>query len=125
MKRHSRASQPVNSDEHRRIPKYSIGVVSKLIGIPPQTLRRYEEAGLLEPARQDGKNRLYSDENLAILEEIADLSEQGVNAIGIRYILQMRRQVFHLQQEVIEVRMRLDNTQPKGHPLAGPDAEEH
>ena len=125
MKRHSRASQPMNSDEHRRIPKYSIGVVSKLIGIPPQTLRRYEEAGLLEPARQDGKNRLYSDENLAILEEIAELSEQGVNAIGIRYILQMRKQVFHLQQEVIEVRMRLDNTQPKGHPLAGPDAEEH
>ena len=125
MKRHSRASQPVNSDEHRRIPKYSIGVVSKLIGIPPQTLRRYEEAGLLEPARQDGKNRLYSDENLAILEEIAELSEQGVNAVGIRYILQMRRQVFHLQQEVIEVRMRLDTAQSKGHPLAEPDAEEH
>lgn len=125
MKRHSRASQPMNSDEHRRIPKYSIGVVSKLVGIPPQTLRRYEEAGLLEPARQDGKNRLYSDENLAVLEEIAELSEQGVNAVGIRYILQMRSQVFHLQQEVIEVRMRLDNTQTKGHPPAEPDAEEH
>ena len=125
MKRHSRASQPINSDEHRRIPKYSIGVVSKLVGIPPQTLRRYEEAGLLEPARQDGKNRLYSDENLAVLEEIAELSEQGVNAVGIRYILQMRSQVFHLQQEVIEVRMRLDNTKTKGHPPAEPDAEEH
>ena len=100
-------------------------MVSKLIGIPPQTLRRYEEAGLLEPARQDGKNRLYSDENLAILEEIAELSEQGVNVVGIRYILQMRRQVFHLQQEVIEVRMRLDTTQQKRHPLAGPDVEEH
>jgi DNA-binding transcriptional MerR regulator len=125
MKRHSRASQPINSEEHRRIPKYSIGVVSKLVGVPPQTLRRYEEAGLLEPARQDGKNRLYSDENLAILEEIAELSEQGVNVVGIRYILQMRRQVFHLQQEVIEVRMRLDTTQQKGHPLAEPNAEEH
>ena len=125
MKRHSRASQPINSEEHRRIPKYSIGVVSKLVGIPPQTLRRYEEAGLLEPARQDGKNRLYSDENLAILEEIAELSEQGVNAIGIRYILQMRSQVFHLQQEVIEVRMRLENTQQKGPSLAESDAEEH
>ena len=124
MKRHSRASQPMNSEEHRRIPKYSIGVVSKLVGLPPQTLRRYEDAGLLEPARQDGKNRLYSDENLTILEEIAELSEQGVNAVGIRYILQMRRQVFHLQQEVVEVRMRLDTTQQKGHPLVELDAEE-
>jgi DNA-binding transcriptional MerR regulator len=109
MKRRFLAS--ISDAEHRRMPKYSIGVVSKLVGIPPQTLRRYEEAGLLDPARQDGKNRLYSDENLAILEEIAELAEQGVNAAGIRYILQMRSQVIHLQQEVYEVRTLLSRFQ--------------
>lgn len=90
----------MSEDEYKHMPKYSIGVVSRMIGIPPQTLRRYEEAGLLDPARQDGKNRLYSDENIETLEEIVELSEQGVNAVGIRYILQMRRQVVLLQQEV-------------------------
>jgi MerR family transcriptional regulator/heat shock protein HspR len=109
MMRRGRAS--MSEDEHRRIPKYSIGVVSKLLGIPPQTLRRYEEAGLLDPARQDGKNRLYSDENLEVLEEIAELAEQGVNAVGIRYILQMRQQVLHLQREVHEVRTLLVSSQ--------------
>ena len=94
----------MNDEEQRRIPKYSIGVVSRLVGIPAQALRRYEEAGLLSPARQDGKNRLYSDENLAEIEEIAQLSEQGVNAVGIRYILQMRQQVITLQEEVHEIR---------------------
>ncbi|GCE11986.1 MerR family transcriptional regulator [Tengunoibacter tsumagoiensis] len=104
----SRTGNAFESEEHRRIPKYSIGVVSRLIGIPPQTLRRYEEAGLLDPARHDGKNRLYSDENLTILQEIAELAEQGINVVGIRYILQMRQQVFSLQQEMLEIRMSLE-----------------
>lgn len=96
-----------DSEEQRRLPKYSIGVVSKLVGIPPQALRRYEEAGLLDPARQDGKNRLYSDENLALIEEIVELADQGINTVGIRYILQMRHEVIHLQQEIQEVRALL------------------
>ncbi|GLV56731.1 hypothetical protein KDH_35700 [Dictyobacter sp. S3.2.2.5] len=111
MKRRSRASQPMSDDEHRRLPKYSIGVVSQLVGIPPQTLRRYEEAGLLDPARQDGKNRLYSDENLSLLQEIAELADQGVNVVGIRHILQMRQQVISLKQEVHEVRTLLMHVQ--------------
>ena len=86
------------------MPKYTIGVVSQLLGLPPQILRRYEEAGLLEPARQAGKNRLYSDQDIAILEEIVELSAQGVNAVGIRYIIQVRRHVLVLQQEVQQAR---------------------
>jgi len=82
------------------MPKYTIGVVSRLIGLPPQVLRRYEETGLLEPVRQSGKNRLYSDQDIAILREIVELSDQGVNAIGIRYIIQIREHVRDLQQEV-------------------------
>lgn len=89
------------------LPKYTIGVVSQLVGLPPQMLRRYEEAGLLEPARQAGKNRLYSDKDVSVLKEIAELYEQGVNAIGIRHIITMRRQVTVLQQEVNDVRQTL------------------
>jgi len=82
------------------MPKYTIGIVSRLIGLPPQVLRRYEETGLLEPARQSGKNRLYSEQDISILREIVELSDQGVNAIGIRYIIQIRGHVRILQQEV-------------------------
>ena len=89
------------------MPKYTIGVVSQILGLPPQMLRRYEEAGLLEPARQAGKNRLYSDQDLAVLEEIAELADLGVNAVGIRHIIQMRRHVLVLQQEIREVRETL------------------
>ncbi|HEX9131347.1 MAG TPA: MerR family transcriptional regulator [Ktedonobacteraceae bacterium] len=104
MKRRERLTARKISENTASMPKYTIGVVSQLLGLPPQMLRRYEEAGLLEPARQAGKNRLYSDQDIAILEEIVELSAQGVNAVGIRYIIQIRKHVVVLQQEVQEAR---------------------
>lgn len=104
MKRRVNRSQPMTKAEAARLPKYTIGVVSKLVGLPPQMLRRYEEAGLLEPARQEGKNRLYSDQDVAALVEMAALSAEGVNTAGIRLILQMREQIYLLQQEIKAIR---------------------
>jgi DNA-binding transcriptional MerR regulator len=105
MKRQDKfAARKVNPN-NASMPKYTIGVVSQLLGLPPQMLRRYEVAGLLEPARQSGKNRLYSDQDIAILEEISELSAQGINAVGIRYIIQIRRHVVVLQQEVEQARV--------------------
>src|SRR5947199_10825031 len=104
MKRREKFSARKINENNASMPKYTIGVVSQLLGLPPQMLRRYEEAGLLEPARQDGKNRLYSDQDIEILEEISELSAQGVNAVGIRYIIQIRKHVLVLQQEVQQAR---------------------
>ena len=115
MKRKPRTPPQQVGENNASLPKYTIGVVSQMLGLPPQMLRRYEEAGLLEPARQSGKNRLYSDADVAILEEIAALYEQGINAAGIRHIIQMRRQVVVLQEEVNEVRQTLYRYQEQHH----------
>jgi DNA-binding transcriptional MerR regulator len=104
MKRQDKFASRKISENSASMPKYTIGVVSQLLGLPPQILRRYEEAGLLEPARQSGKNRLYSDQDIAILEEISELSAQGINVVGIRYIVQIRQHVVVLEQEVREAR---------------------
>ena len=104
MKRQDKFADRKMSENNASMPKYTIGVVSQLLGLPPQMLRRYEEAGLLEPARQSGKNRLYSDQDIAILEDIAELSAQGINVVGIRYIVQIRQHVVVLEQEVQEAR---------------------
>ena len=111
VKRRTGSNTPKMCGDRASMPKYSIGIVSQLLGLPPQVLRRYEEAGLLEPARQAGKNRLYSDQDIAMLEEIAKLSEQGVNAIGIRHIMTIRRDIIVLQQEVREVREALSRSE--------------
>jgi len=104
MKRQDKFSARKINENNASMPKYTIGVVSQLLGLPPQMLRRHEEAGLLEPARQGGKNRLYSDQDIEILEEISELSAQGINAVGIRYIIQIRKRVLTLQQEIQQAR---------------------
>ncbi|HET8680380.1 MAG TPA: MerR family transcriptional regulator [Micromonosporaceae bacterium] len=78
---------------------YPISVVTELTGIGPHTLRGYERAGLLTPARTDGGTRRYSDNDLARLRRITALAESGVNLAGIRQILRLERELSELRTE--------------------------
>jgi predicted site-specific integrase-resolvase len=40
---------------------YTMAVAARLRGMPPQTLRKYELAGLIRPSRPSGNQRLYSE----------------------------------------------------------------
>jgi DNA-binding transcriptional MerR regulator len=62
---------------------YSISVAAELSGIPVQSLRLYEQRGLLTPARTAGGTRRYSDDDLVRLQRIAELLSDGVNVAGI------------------------------------------
>jgi len=75
----------------RATPIYTIGAASRLTGIPIWTLRWIEKHGVLRPGRTDGRQRLYSEDELDLLREIRGLMEQKVNLAGIRVILQLRR----------------------------------
>jgi len=75
----------------RHIPKYTMGVAVRLTRVPNHRLRRYEEAGLLKPARTEAGQRLYSDADIELIREIAPLEEEGINLEGIKAILAMRR----------------------------------
>lgn len=82
---------------------YMISVVSKAYKIHPQTLRLYEREGLLTPSRTDGNTRLYSEEDLRQLEVILNLTRDlGVNLAGVEIVLNMRRKMEQVQQEVSE-----------------------
>ena len=82
---------------------YMISVVSKAYKIHPQTLRLYEREGLLKPSRTEGNTRLYSEEDLRQLEVILNLTRDlGVNLAGVEIVLNMRRKMEQMQQEVSE-----------------------
>ena len=51
---------------------YVMRVAAMLTGMHPQTLRKYERAGLLEPSRNK-KLRMYSDNDIARLRMIKHL----------------------------------------------------
>jgi MerR family transcriptional regulator/heat shock protein HspR len=82
---------------------YMISVVAKAYGIHPQTLRLYEREGLLKPSRTEGNTRLYPEEDLRQLEVILNLTRDlGVNLAGVEIVLNMRRKMEQMQQEVSE-----------------------
>lgn len=80
---------------------YVISVAAELAGCHPQTLRIYERKGLVMPARTDGGSRRYSDEDIAHLQRIQSLTEDGLNLAGVKRVLE-------LEAELAELRDRLD-----------------
>ena len=73
---------------------YIISVAARLLEMHPQTLRKYDRAGLVRPTRSDGMLRLYSDEDLKRLRVIRRLVDEfGMNLAGARFVLEMMRRV--------------------------------
>ena len=81
-------------------PCYVISVTAKLVDLHPQTLRRYEDIGLIKPTRASGR-RLYSPRDLEHLRKINRLvNELGVNLAGVEIILNMSERLEYLQEEM-------------------------
>ena len=83
-------------------PRYMISVAAELVGMHPQTLRIYEQKGLVRPKRTPGNTRLYSERDLERLREIQRLtSELGLNLAGVERVLR-------LEDELQRMRSHLD-----------------
>jgi MerR family transcriptional regulator, heat shock protein HspR len=83
-------------------PRYMISVAAELVGMHPQTLRIYENKGLIRPKRTAGNTRLYSETDIDRLRLIQQLTNDlGLNLAGVEQVLQ-------LQDEVQRMRRTLD-----------------
>ena len=93
----------------RKRPVYMIGIASELIGVHPQTLRMYEQKGLLHPRKSIKNTRLYSQEDVDLGRYIQRLTqEMGMNLAGVRKVIDLERQVARLEAEVRALREELD-----------------
>jgi MerR family transcriptional regulator/heat shock protein HspR len=67
---------------------YFISVAARMLGMHPQTLRKYERLGLVQPSRTVGSMRLYSRDELERLKIIKRLvDDAGVNLAGVQRLL--------------------------------------
>ena len=89
---------------HRTQAVYVISVAAELAGMHPQTLRIYERRGLVNPARTQGGNRRYSDDDIEVLRRITELAAEGMNLEGIRRVMQLEAEVVRLRAELAESR---------------------
>ena len=89
------------NDDDRAL--YIISVAAELAGVHPQTLRIYERKGLIEPSRTSGRSRRYSDRDIALLQRIQELTNDGVSLAGVRRILELEAELAEVQSEVSEL----------------------
>lgn len=92
----------------RKRPVYMIGIASELIGVHPQTLRMYEQKGLLRPRKSIKNTRLYSQEDIDLGRYIQRLTQEtGMNLAGVKKVLDLERHVAMLEAEIRALREEL------------------
>jgi MerR family transcriptional regulator/heat shock protein HspR len=95
------------TDDER--PRYMISIAAELVGMHPQTLRIYEQKGLVNPQRTAGNTRLYSDADVERLRLIQRLTgDWGLNLAGVERVLHMEDEIerLRLRMERMELEMR-------------------
>ena len=70
------------------LPVFSIGVISELLAVHPETIRVWERYGVIKPQRRSGK-RFYSENDLKRLRFIQKLIAEELNLPAIRHYLQL------------------------------------
>jgi MerR family transcriptional regulator/heat shock protein HspR len=92
-------------------PIYMISVAAELVGMHPQTLRMYEQKGLIRPKRTPGGTRLYSEADVERLRIVQRLTtELGLNLAGVELVLRLEDELrkAHAQIERLQRQLHTD-----------------
>jgi MerR family transcriptional regulator/heat shock protein HspR len=77
---------------------FFISMAARMLGMHPQTLRKYERLGLVQPTRTIGSMRLYSTEELERLKLIKRMvDDAGINLAGVQRLLSVAEVVQRLR----------------------------
>jgi MerR family transcriptional regulator, heat shock protein HspR len=92
-------------------PRYMISVAAEIVGMHPQTLRMYEQKGLVRPKRTAGNTRLYSEADLERLRLIQRLTgELGLNLAGVQTVLDLEEQLLLMQERMERLEREMRDT---------------
>jgi MerR family glutamine synthetase transcriptional repressor len=81
----------MSSEIRRNMALFPIGIVMKLTDLSARQIRYYEEQELVNPVRNEGKQRIFSLNDIDRLLEIKELIDKGVNIAGIKELYQMKQ----------------------------------
>ena len=77
---------------------YLISMAARMLGMHPQTLRKYERLGLVQPSRTIGSMRLYSRDELERLKVIKRfVDDGGINLAGVQKLLSIAEVVTRIR----------------------------
>ncbi|MGI8574689.1 MAG: heat shock protein transcriptional repressor HspR [Egibacteraceae bacterium] len=99
---------------------FMISVAAELAEMHPQTLRMYEQRGLIEPKRSPKGTRLYSHEDVEKLRRIQQMTaELGLNLAGVEKVLELEQQLERTRRRVAALERRRDELQAEIKALEG------
>lgn len=101
----------------RNRPVYMIGVAAQLAGMHPQTLRSYEQKGLVTPQRTSGNTRMYSQADIERLELITELTNEGINLAGVIRILDLQGRLDDRDSELDDLHKKVRRLADRVHEL--------
>lgn len=78
-------------------PVYTSGVVCRLLSIPVWVLKQLDKEGIIKPKRTQGRDRLYSKQELKQLKYVWYLMEKRrVKVDGLKVILEIQSGTFRV-----------------------------
>jgi MerR family transcriptional regulator, heat shock protein HspR len=97
-------------------PIYMISVAADLVGMHPQTLRIYEQKGLVRPQRTPGGTRLYSESDVERLRIIQRLTtELGLNLAGVELVLRLEDELRKAHAQIERLQAQVQDEVQKVH----------
>ena len=82
-------------------PVFIISVAARMLGVRTQTLRYYERLGLVEPARTEGNQRVFSRGDIERVQRIRSLMDDlGVNLAGVEVVIKLLERLAEEKSEV-------------------------
>ena len=103
--------------EDKDRPLYMISVAAELAGDHPQTLRIYEQKGLVSPQRTRGNTRMYSQADIERLQLINELTDEGINLAGVIRILDLKGRLDERDDELDALHRRVRKLADRVHEL--------
>jgi MerR family transcriptional regulator, heat shock protein HspR len=79
---------------------YTVGQVAGMLDVQPAFLRRLDEEQVVQPARSDGGQRRYSRTDIALVQHVATMADNGMSLAGIRRILALESEVAGLHRQI-------------------------
>lgn len=93
-----------------------ISVAADLAGMHPQTLRIYEQKGLITPARTPKNTRLYSEDDIERLRYIQRLTtDLGMNLAGAEKVIELEEQIESLHSRIAGLRDEMESVTRRLH----------
>ncbi len=86
---------------------FMISVAAELAEMHPQTLRMYEQRGLIEPKRSPKGTRLYSHADVERLKRIQEMTaDMGMNLAGVERVFELEEQLMAMTAKLRRLERR-------------------